>query len=105
MSYKRRIGDRADGRRLRSLAPMTLVIPYIMKTRNTAQNYISDSIDVEPMEAYIREKRSQGLKNFGIMHVLIASYVRACSQLPYINRFVNGQRIYCLLYTSPSPRD
>lgn len=94
MPYKRRLGDRADGRRLRSLTPMTLVIPYIMKTRNTAQNFISDSINVEPMEEYIREKRRQGLKNFGIMHVLIAAYVRACCQLPYLNRFVGGQRIY-----------
>lgn len=94
MPYKKRIGDRADGRKLRSLSPMTFIIPYIMKNRIGASNYISDSVDVEPMEAYIREKRKQGLKNFGIMHVLIASYVRACSQLPFINRFVNGQRIY-----------
>ncbi len=94
MQYKKRFGDRPDGRKLRSLTPMTLVTPYIMKTRVTAANMIRDSIDVEPMEQYIREKRSQGMKNFGVMHVLIAAYVRACSQMPYINRFVSGQRVF-----------
>lgn len=94
MPYKKKLGDRKDGRRLRSLTPYTYMIPYIMKTRVTSSNFISDSIDISNMEAYIRRKRQEGLKSFGIMHVLIAAYVRACSQLPALNRFISGQRIF-----------
>lgn len=94
MPYKKKLGDRKDGRRLRSLTPYTYMIPYIMKTRVTSSNFISDSIDISNMEAYIRRKRQAGLKSFGIMHVLIAAYVRACSQLPALNRFISGQRIF-----------
>ncbi|MBQ7014511.1 MAG: 2-oxo acid dehydrogenase subunit E2 [Clostridia bacterium] len=91
---KRRFGDRYDGRRLRSLIPMSYVSPYIMKTRVTSSNYIRDKFDIEKAEEYIRKKREEGLKGFGMMHVIIASYIRVVSQRPGINRFIAGQRIY-----------
>lgn len=87
-------GDRPDGRKIRSLSPYSYMIPYIMKTRNTASNFIQDEIESTKMDAYIRKKRKEGYTGFGITHVLIAAYVRAISQYPGLNRFVNGQKIY-----------
>ena len=43
--YKRRFGDRNDGRLLRSLAPYFKFIPFVMKDRNDASNYFSDKIE------------------------------------------------------------
>ena len=37
---KRRLGDRYDGRLLRTLDPFYKIIPYIMKTRVDAQNFL-----------------------------------------------------------------
>ncbi len=91
---KKRFGDRYDGRRLRTLSPMSYVSPYIMKTRVTSSNFIRDRFDIEKAEEYVRKKREEGLKGFGIMHVLIASYIRVVSQRPGINRFIAGQRIF-----------
>ena len=91
---KRRWGDRYDGRRLRTLSPMSYVAPYIMKTRVTSSNYIKDRFDIETAEEYVREKREAGLKGFGLMHVIVASYIRVVSQRPGINRFIAGQRIF-----------
>ena len=93
-SYVRRWGDRNDGRRLRSLSAIFTVSPYIMVERNDASNFIKDSIEITEIEKYIREKRKQGLTNFGIMHVIIAAYVRAVASYPGINRFIGGQKIY-----------
>ena len=93
-TYKRRWGDRADGRRLRTLDPMANVATYLMATRSGSQNLFSDAVDIEKMNKYIHEKRNQGLPNFGAMHVLVGAYVRTISQKPGINRFVNGNRIY-----------
>lgn len=90
----RRFGDRNDGRRLRSLSPIFAVSPYIMKTRNTSQNFIEDHIEVTEMERYIVEKRKAGMKNFGVLHVLLAAYVRACARYPGLNRFIAGQKIF-----------
>ncbi len=91
---RRRWGDRKDGYKLRTLSPMTYVIPYIMKERNDALNYFSDSIDMTEVDKYIREKKAEGLTNFGMLHVILAGYVRMVAMRPGINRFVNGRKIY-----------
>jgi hypothetical protein len=91
---KRRFGDRKDGRRIRSLAPYNTISPYIMVSRCDSQNYLADKFDTAAAERYVRQKRSGGLDGFGIMHVLLAAYVRMISQKPYINRFISGQKIY-----------
>ena len=92
--YRRRFGDRKDGRRLRSLKPYTYISPYIMVERNDSSNMIRDAFETTEVDRYIREKREQGMKSFGIMHVLLAAYVRLVSQKPRINRFINGQKIF-----------
>ena len=92
--YIRGFGDRNDGRRLRKLSPIFAVSPYLMKTRNTSQNFIEDHVEITEMEKYIIEKRRSGLKGFGILHVLLAAYVRACARYPGLNRFIAGQKIY-----------
>ena len=91
---RRRFGDRADGRKLRTILPMQRLMPYIMATRNDALNMFDESFDVSKTDAFCRQKVKEGYKNFGFLHVLIASYVRMLSQHPEINRFINGQKIY-----------
>lgn len=93
-AYVRRFGDRNDGRRLRTLSPIFAVSPYIMKTRNTSQNFIADQFEVTEVDRYIAEKRQAGWKGFGVLHVILASYVRACARYPGLNRFIAGQRAY-----------
>ncbi len=91
---RRRLGDRKDGRKVRSLCPMNYVSPYIMPTRGGASNYIEDRFDTAKMDDYIAQKRAEGLKGFGALHVFIATYVRVISQRPGINRFINRQKIF-----------
>jgi hypothetical protein len=91
---KRRFGDRKEGRRIRSLDPLYAFTPFIMKTRGDATNYFSASVELEAIEKYIKKKREEGLKGFGILHIFIAGYVRCVSQYPGVNRFVSGKRIY-----------
>ena len=91
---KKRLGDRRDGRRLRSLDAYNAVTPYIMKDRRDATNYFSDSVEVSDIDRYVRRKRAEGMKGFGFLHIFIAAYVRTVSQRPALNRFVSGKRIY-----------
>ena len=90
----RGFGDRNDGRRLRTLSPIFAVSPFIMKTRNTSQNFLEDHIETSEMDRYITAKRREGLKSFGVLHVLLAAYVRSCARYPGLNRFIAGQRNY-----------
>ena len=91
---RRRFGDRRDGRRVRTLPPMTQMTAYIMKVRADAQNHFEDVIDITNIEKYLQKKHQEGYKNMGILHVFIAAYVRAIASRPGINRFIAGQKIY-----------
>ena len=94
IKYKRRWGDRFDGRKIRSLDPMTRIAGFIMPNRCGATNLLKDSFPIEKVEKYIRQKRVEGLKDFGMLHVLIAAYVRMVSQRPGVNRYFSGQTVY-----------
>lgn len=94
MSKKRRFGDRKYGRRVRTMSPMSYVIPYIMRTRNDAQNQIADTIDITEADKFLREMRAKGYKSISVLHVFIAAYIRAIAMRPGINRFCSGQKIY-----------
>ena len=81
-------------RRVRTIPPMAAVVPFIMVNRTGSQNFIRDSFDVEKLEQYIREKKTEGMTDISMMHVMIAAYVRLVSQRPALNRFVRGQRVW-----------
>ena len=91
---KRRWGDRYDGRRLRTLPAINALMPYIMKTKNDASNYFSDSVEITEAERFLRHKRVHGYPGMGFLHLFIAAAIRSISQFPGVNRFVVGQRLY-----------
>lgn len=94
ITYKRRFGDRKEGRQLRSLSPFLKLTPYIMVTRNDACNYFSDRVEVTEIDRYLRAKRAEGYKGMGMLHLFIACYIRTVALRPTLNRFISGQRIF-----------
>lgn len=87
-------GDRCDGRRIRTLSPMAQITSYFQVERNTCCNLFEESFEISHVERYIRQKRKEGLTNFGLTHVLLAAYVRGLCKYPQLNRFISGQRVY-----------
>jgi len=91
---KRRFGDRKEGRKLRTLDPIKRAMPYIMPKRSDSQNFFTEKLDIAEAEKFCRDQIKAGRKNFSLLHVIIAAYIRVVSQRPAINRFVSGQTIY-----------
>ena len=87
-------GDRIDGRKIRTLAPMAQITAYFQWERNICSNFFEESFEITHVDRYIRQKRREGLKDFGITHVLLAAYVRGVAKYPQLNRFINGQKVY-----------
>ena len=87
-------GDRTDGRKIRTLAPMAQITAYFQVERNTCSNLFEESFEITHVDRYIRQKRREGLKDFGITHVLLAAYVRGVAKYPQLNRFISGQKVY-----------
>jgi hypothetical protein len=91
---KRRLRDRYDGRLLRTVDPMYKIAPFIMKTKNDANNAYTDSVEITEVDRFLRRKRAEGYPGMGMLHVFVASYVRVVSQKPELNRFISGQKIF-----------
>lgn len=92
--YKRRFGDRKEGRLLRSLPAFAKFVPFIMPTRNDACNQYEESFEVSDVDRRLLKLRVDGYKGIGILHFIIAAYIRGVSMLPGMNRFIVGRRIY-----------
>ncbi len=83
-----------EGRRIKTLDPINMLIPYIMPDRTGASNNFSMTVDITEAEKFLHSKKEQGFKSMNMLHVILAAYVRVVSQMPGINRFIRGQRIY-----------
>lgn len=86
--------NKKEGRRIRALDPMHYVGPYLMTSRVGSTNYFPGKVEVSVAEEYIKQKKEQGLKDFSMMHLFLAAFVRVYSQHPEMNRFIRGRRIY-----------
>ena len=75
MESKRRFGDRKDGRLIQSLAPFYKFMPYIMPTKNDACNQFEDCIEITNTDRWLRQKRLEGYKGLGYLHLFIAAYI------------------------------
>lgn len=84
---------RADGRRVKNANPMYTVAAYIMNQRNDAMNMIEEFVPVEPIQNYMRMRRSEG-RPVSHLAVVLAAYIRTVAEYPELNRFVVNKRIY-----------
>lgn len=91
--YKRTILDRYDGWRVKDVDQNAAMLPYFLRTRIDSQCFFEERIDVERIEAFIKQHK-EDMPDLTIMHVVIASMVRIMSQRPYVNRFIVHNKLY-----------
>lgn len=86
-------GKRSDGRRLRKISPIFLLMPHIMKKRSDAQVFYSQEIPLAPLDEYIAKKDAEGIK-ISYMAIIYSALVRIIAEKPLVNRFVMNGRVY-----------
>ena len=86
-------GFRPDGRRVKAMDPIVQMTPYLMPMRCDAQVFLDYDIEYEPLMRYIAKQGREGRK-ITFMEIIIASYIRAVSQVPEINRFIINKQIF-----------
>ncbi|MBQ0134754.1 MAG: hypothetical protein KBS46_06480 [Clostridiales bacterium] len=89
-----RLGDRREGRRLRSLSAVLNLGPYVMRERNDACDSYADNLEISALEQWLIDKRSEGSPAMNFTHLMVAAYVRTVSMRPGINRFVAARRLF-----------
>lgn len=91
---RRRMTDRKDGRRLRTISPLFQLSPFTMLNSADAANSFSDSIPIGPIETWLKDRRRAGDDTMNLLHVVVAAYIRMLAMRPAMNRFVAGRFIY-----------
>lgn len=87
-------GFRADGRRIRHMDPIIQATPYLMPMRCDAMVFLHHDVEYEKLMHYIADKsRKEGVK-ITFLEIVVASYVRAISQVPEVNRFIINKQFY-----------
>lgn len=91
---KKKPRKQKDMRRVRTISPMAIIMPFINVNRVGSMNLMKDRIPVTKIDKFLKECRNDGMPNITMMHLLIAAYIRLVSQHPAINRFIRGQRVW-----------
>lgn len=92
-TFKKGIFDRYDGWRVRNVDAVFNIIPYILRTRVDAQNFVTEDFETDHLKEFIAEHQKD-IPGLSRMHVVLAALVRMFSQRPYLNRFVIWNKLF-----------
>lgn len=93
--YKRRRGDRRDGRWLRNMDPMHAFMPYLYPNKTDNEAFISERIDLTRVNEYMAAKNAeQPEMKYKLFQIIVAALVKTITLRPKMNRFIKGYRIY-----------
>ena len=83
---KRRRGDRKDGVLLRNLDGMHFITPIIYPNRCDNEAYISETIDLTNMNAYLQKKNAQSADfPYTMFHIIVAALIKTITLRPKMN--------------------
>ncbi len=92
---KRRFGDRKDGTLIRDLDGMHFITPLIYPNRCDNEAYISERIDLGPINAFLAQKNAQPSDfPYTLFHVILAALVKTVTLRPKLNRFIANKNFY-----------
>ena len=92
---KRRRGDRKDGVLLRNLDGMHFITPIIYPNRCDNEAYISETIDLTNMNAYLQKKNAQSVDfPYTMFHIIVAALIKTITLRPKMNRFIANKNFY-----------
>ena len=93
--YKRRRGDRRDGRWLREEDSLHQITPYLMPNRADNEAFLTAQIDLTAINAYLARKNAENPDfKYTFFHIIIAALVKTVTLRPRMNRFIQGMRLY-----------
>ena len=94
-TYKRRRGDRKDGRLLRELDSLHFITGIIYPNRCDNEAYISVKVDLTAMNVYLARKNEEE-KDFPytMFHIVVAALEKTITLRPKLNRFIVNSNFY-----------
>ena len=92
---KRRFGDRRDGKLLRNIDGMHLIMPMIYPNRCDNEAFISERIDLTNVDKYIEKRNAENpVFKFTLFHLIVAAVLKVIVLRPKLNRFIANKNLY-----------
>ena len=91
---KRRRGDRRDGILLRDLDSLHFITGIIYPNRCDNEAYISETIDLTNINAYLKKKNETADFHYTLFQVIVAAIAKTITLRPKMNRFVANRNFY-----------
>ena len=93
-AYKRRWGDRRDGRRVTAPGLQT-IMGYLLPKRTDCEVYLHDTFDATELVAWLAERNASHPEyKTTIFHCILTAVARMIRERPKMNRFIQGWRMY-----------
>ena len=92
---KRHFGDRKDGRWVRELPGLNVIMAHLWPNRTDCEVYLNDTIDATELVKYLEEKNAAHPdQKMTIFHCAVAGLARMVNERPLMNRYIQGRRCY-----------
>lgn len=92
---KRKFGDRRDGRWVKDITGLQTIMMHIMPNRTDSEVYLNDTFDATELVKYIEKKNLEHPEyKTTIFHCLVFALARMVNERHYMNRFIQGRRMY-----------
>jgi len=91
----RKFGDRKDGKLLRDVDSMHVIMPLIYPNRCDNEAFINVTIDLEKAQKFLEKKNVEGIEyRYNLFQLVVTAFLKALILRPYMNRFIANNRIY-----------
>ena len=92
---KRRWGDRKDGKLIRELDAMHLIMPMMWPNRADNEAFISERIDLTAVNDYLTKKNADSPEyKYNLFQVIVTSVLKILVLRPKMNRFIANKNYY-----------
>lgn len=91
----RKWGDRKDGVWVKDIPGLNVVMASLFPKRTDCEVYLQQEVDITELLRYINEKNGPDAPyKTTLFHCFVDMVARVLNERPYLNRFVQGRRIY-----------
>ena len=95
-AFKRKsVKDRPDGKYVRDITGIQALMMNIYPNRTDSEVYLSDQFDATELLKYLEKKNAEHPDyKTTLFHCALTALARMVKERPYLNRFIQGRRMY-----------
>lgn len=94
--YKRKRGDRRDGRWIKDGTGLAVIMANLMPNRTDAEVNLTDKFDCTELVKWLDKKNENCTADnkITLFHCFLYAMTKMVNERPYMNRFIQGRRMY-----------